>query len=90
VRGCVTSTRRRATFASEPGANKMVARKKPLQIFVGYTNITHTLSPLPVMKNLLRLERLEHFEPFEPFKKFKPLKSFKSSSEHTVLNKLVV
>src|SRR5262245_18480819 len=87
VRGDVAFTRRRATFASEPGANKMVARKKPLEIFVGLSYIAHTLSPLPLMKNLLRLERLEHFEPFEPFKKFKPLKSFKSSSEHAVLKK---
>src|SRR5262245_18094024 len=87
MRGGVAFTRCRATFASESGADKMVARKKPLQIFVGGTNVTHTLSPssLPEIKNLLRLERLEHFEPFEQFKKFMPLKSFKSSSEHTVL-----
>src|SRR5262245_27960935 len=87
VRGRVTFTRRRPTFAPEPSADKMVARKKPLEIFVGLSYIAHTLSPLPLMKNLLRLERLEHFEPFEPFKKFKPLKSFKSSSEHAVLKK---
>jgi len=62
----------------------MVARKKPLQIFVGRANVIHALSPLPLMKNPLRLERLERFEPFEPFKKFKPFQSFKSSSEHTV------
>jgi hypothetical protein len=32
----------------------MVARKKPLQIFVGRANVIHALSPLPLMKNPLR------------------------------------
>src|SRR5262245_47590037 len=41
VRGRVALTRRRATFAPEPSANKMVARKKPLEIFVGCANIAH-------------------------------------------------
>src|SRR5262245_49618135 len=67
VRGCVAFTRRRATFASEPSPDKMMVRKKHLQIFVGGTDVTHTLSPLPAMngsnssKRSSRSNRLSRF-----------------------------
>jgi hypothetical protein len=65
VRGCVAFTRRRATFASEPGADKMVARKKPLQIFVGLSYIVHGSSSIEIDQAAFRIERMERLERLE-------------------------
>jgi hypothetical protein len=46
VRRSVAFARRRPPLASEPGADKMVIRKKALEIFVGCADVIHSSSSL--------------------------------------------
>jgi hypothetical protein len=45
VRRGVALTRRRAPFAPQTGADKMMISEKSLEVFMGNADVTHVMSP---------------------------------------------